>query len=125
MPKINGEMLAAERRALAYRNEPIAGGVKVRRKAACYCFRLFMGKGVMEELETAQKVTGCASVAELVILLCRQAMRDPGKVREIEKERQAVRERLEKRRLLDEARRKLRYKLHQAKQCGIDIPLDI
>lgn len=124
MPKMNGEMRASERRALAYRNEPIAGGVKVRRKAA-YCLHLFTGKEAMEELENARRMTGCASVAEFIMLLCRQAMRDPEKVREIEEERQAVRERLEKRRVLDEARRKLRYKLYQAKQCGIDIPLDI
>lgn len=124
MPKMNGEMLAAERRALAYRNEPIAGGVKVRRKAACYCFRLFMGKGVMVELETAQKVTGCASVAELVILLCRQAMRDPEKVRELWEERERERKREAKRRALEGARQSLRAELARAKRLGIDLPME-
>lgn len=117
MPKMNGEMRAAERRALAYRNEPIAGGVKVRIKAAC-CFHLFTSKAAMEELESLRRVTGGASVSELVMVLCRQAMGDPVKVQEAlqrERERQSM----------ERERQRIRAELERAKLLGVDLPIEI
>lgn len=118
MAKMNGEMRAAERRALAYRNEPIAGGVKVRRHRACYCLHLFTSKEAMEELESLRRVTGGASVSELVMVLCRQAMGDPVKVQEaLQRER--------KRQSMERERQRIRAELERAKLGGFNLPIEI
>lgn len=70
----------------------------------------------MEELEGLRNATGGASVSELVMVLCRQAMGNPVKVQEAlkrERERQSM------------ERERIRAELEQAKLLGVDLPIEI
>lgn len=110
MPKKNGELYADERRALAYRSTPLAGGIKLRRKTAP-AVHLWVTEDYYKEMEQARQAAGLHDVFSFVYRSINAAMRG-AKTTSKEDERERL-------------RRHWKSEVERARRAGFDIPAEL
>lgn len=111
MPKKNGELYADERRALAYRSMPLAGGAKLRRSKEARAVRLWVTEDYYDEMEKARRAAGHSNIFMFVYSSINAAMRG-AKTTSKEDERERL-------------RRHWKSEVERARRAGFDIPAEL